>query len=662
MLTAGNDINLGAASTVAVNGQKGGEITVQAQSGTLLADGSLSARGASGTGGSVQLLGHQVGLVNAAQVDASGATGGGTVLVGGDYQGGNAAVQNAAASFVASDVQIKADATATGRRRQGHRLGGWHDPLLRQHQRRWRRGGWQRRLRRNLRQGDADHHRRMSAPRRPGGLAGTWLLDPNNITIQAAGSDTNVVGVSNLFSSADSAIVTTASIQNALNAGTSVAVTTGMLAVPTVRPATSRLRRPSRRRQASTPRLRSTPANNIVFNAGSNVSSSAGQLGVTLNAGGNINSAANINTNGGLLTFNAAGASSTQSGVVSGAGGLTKTGAGTLTLSGANTYTGATAVNAGTLNLQNNTATGTSTGGVTVASGAALELQGGITVGAETLIISGVGVGGNGALRNVSGNNTWGGTVTLAGNSEVQSDGGTLTLNAATAVTGANRTLTIDGAGNILVSGIIATSTTGGVLTKNGTGTLTLSGANTYAGATAVNAGTLNLQNNTATGTALGGVTVASGAALELQGGIVVGAEALSINGTGVGANGALRNISGNNTWGGTVTLAGNSEVQSDGGTLTLSAATSVVATTRALAFDGPGNTLVGGAVTGTTATLTKNGTGLLTLQGANTYAGATAVNAGTLALSGANGSSLNSAKILNFYIFNFFIIYFYYF
>ena len=75
VLTAGNDINLGAASTVAVNGQKGGEITVQAKAGTLLADGSITARGAGGTGGSVQLLGHQVGLVNAAQVDASGATG-----------------------------------------------------------------------------------------------------------------------------------------------------------------------------------------------------------------------------------------------------------------------------------------------------------------------------------------------------------------------------------------------------------------------------------------------------------------------------------------------------------------------------------------------------------------------------------------------------------
>ena len=75
VLTAGNDINLGTASTVAVDGQKGGEITVQAQSGTLLADGSITARGAGGTGGTVMLLGHQVGLVNAAQIDALGRIG-----------------------------------------------------------------------------------------------------------------------------------------------------------------------------------------------------------------------------------------------------------------------------------------------------------------------------------------------------------------------------------------------------------------------------------------------------------------------------------------------------------------------------------------------------------------------------------------------------------
>ena len=89
---------------------------------------------------------------------------------------------------------------------------------------------------------------------------------------------------------------------------------------------------------------------------------------------------------------------------------------------------------------------------------------------------------------------------------------------------------------------------TGGTLTKAGTGTWILTGANTYTTATSITAGVLNARNATALGTTAGGVTVSSGAALELQGGITIGAEALSITGTGVSSNGALRNISGTNT------------------------------------------------------------------------------------------------------------------
>ena len=129
VLTAGNDINLGAGSTVAVDGQKGGEITVQAQAGTLLADGQpLGARRRAATAAAVQLLGHQVGLVNAAQVDASGATGGGTVLVGGDYQGGNADVQNALRTYVGPEVTIKADALQQG---DGGKVVVWADEITR---------------------------------------------------------------------------------------------------------------------------------------------------------------------------------------------------------------------------------------------------------------------------------------------------------------------------------------------------------------------------------------------------------------------------------------------------------------------------------------------------------------------------------------------------
>ena len=54
----------------------------------------------------MQALGLRVGVIGSGVIDASGETGGGTVLVGGDYKGGNAAVQNAESTSIGPDGVI----------------------------------------------------------------------------------------------------------------------------------------------------------------------------------------------------------------------------------------------------------------------------------------------------------------------------------------------------------------------------------------------------------------------------------------------------------------------------------------------------------------------------------------------------------------------------
>jgi hypothetical protein len=72
----------------------------------------------------------------------------------------------------------------------------------------------------------------------------------------------------------------------------------------------------------------------------------------------------------------------------------------------------------------------------------------------------------------------------------------------------------------------------------------------------------LNIQNANGLGSTAAGTTVSSGATLQLQGGISVGAEALTISGTGAtGQNGALVNVSGTNSYGGLLTLGSASTI-----------------------------------------------------------------------------------------------------
>ncbi|MDI3293137.1 YDG domain-containing protein [Janthinobacterium tructae] len=92
-----------------------GKIVLKASGKTLLENGSVtSATSAVGKGGEITVLGDQVGMQGNTKVDASGATGGGTVLLGGDYQGKNPAIANARQVAVGKDATIAADAIQSG--------------------------------------------------------------------------------------------------------------------------------------------------------------------------------------------------------------------------------------------------------------------------------------------------------------------------------------------------------------------------------------------------------------------------------------------------------------------------------------------------------------------------------------------------------------------
>ncbi|MFZ4775156.1 MAG: beta strand repeat-containing protein, partial [Terrimicrobiaceae bacterium] len=353
-------------------------------------------------------------------------------------------------------------------------------------------------------------------------------------------------------------------------------------------------------------------------------------------AGGNVTLGSRTLTTGGNN------GSTSYDGVISGTGGLTKAGSGTFTLTAANTYTGATTVSAGALNIQNATALGTSAGGVSVTSGASLEVQNNITVGAEALTLNGAGISAGGALRNISGTNSYGGLITLGSNVRINSDAGTLAITNTGTITGSGNDLTLGGAGNITLNSIIGTGN--GLLTKDGVGTATLTAASTYTGATTVSAGALNIRNATALGTSAGGVSVASGAALEVQNNITVSGEVLTLSGTGVSAGGALRNMSGTNTYGGNIILASAARINSDAGLLTLSNAGTLTGA-FALTVGGSGDMTIGRVIGTGAGTLTKDGGGTATLTAANTYTGLTTISAGTLVL-GTNGSIAGSLGV----------------
>ena len=340
----------------------------------------------------------------------------------------------------------------------------------------------------------------------------------------------------------------------------------------------------------------------------------------------------------GIILTTGDGGDDTVSGVVSGAGALTKAGSGTLTFSANNTYTGDTTISAGTLKLTGTLAdttdvinSGTYDVDVTdtiqsLSGSGAVELASGITLttgdsGDDTVsgVISGTGSlekTGSGTLT-FSGSNTYtGDTIISAGTLKLKGtlaettdviNSGTYDVDASDTIqslsgSGAVElasgiTLTTGDSGDDTISGVISGA---GALAKAGSGTLTLSGSNTYTGSTTLSAGTIAISSSAN-----------------------IGATPGTVDADNIIFNGGTLNTTG------TFSLGTNKGINMTGiGTINTDSST----------------TLTYGGVISDSGAITKSGSGKLLLSGANTYTGLTTISAGTLQVTG----TLSDSAVIN--------------
>ena len=281
--------------------------------------------------------------------------------------------------------------------------------------------------------------------------------------------------------------------------------------------------------------LNSTPAKTLQINSGAILDAG---FGATIGSGFTKldldNSEGVVTVTGGALTISTP-IDVTQGGTHTASGALTKSGAGTLLLTATNLYTGPTTINQGTLQIGNGT-----TGSLAAIAGAVtINPQGALVIDLPTGKTFGQDIVANGVLTITNpGSETLSGSISGSSGITQSTPNTTLTLSGANSYTGAtlvsSGTLSLTGAlngSNVTVNGASAVLNEGDAAVIGGSGSsftlangsATLSGANTYGGATTIYSGTLTV--NGANG------SIASSSAYTINGGT------LSLNYTLNGGN-----------------------------------------------------------------------------------------------------------------------------
>ncbi len=540
----------------------GGEIILDGgDAGTVMASGSgiidVSGKGANQKGGQVAMLGQNVGLTDAALIDASGSAGGGTVNMGGSRQG-MGPLPNSEALYIAPDAAIDASATRTG---NGGTIITYSDKSTKIYGQLSARGGADGGnggfIETSGKQAlDVGRAPDASAP---AGHAGEWLIDPANIQIIAGAGCTNINCVTDPWApTADSATIGVSTILAGLGAGNVTITTAG---------AGSQAGNITFQSGANIAKTTGATDVTLTLNANGNIdttgatiaaSGTSGRLGVTLNAAGDVgvNSAittrgGNFSAAGGTVTASSAGVVNTTGNTGQAGGTVSITSAGAVSLAGGITTTGGTAATTsagqkggditilgGTISTAGLTAAGSAAAASSAAaggSGGAIGLTASsVAVGAISTLggaANGTGNGGTGGALTVdagAGTATFNSTVSTAGGTG--QTGGNISITAGGLVTLSNTVSAIGGAGSTGNAGKNAGSVTinGGDITTASVATITTTGG--LGGASNTNGGAGGAINLNATD---GTPTITLGATLSAAGG--------AGNGTGNGgAGGAI--------------------------------------------------------------------------------------------------------------------------
>jgi filamentous hemagglutinin family protein len=266
-------------------------------SGTLDASG----YGKGQTGGTIQVLGDNVGILTGSKIDASGDAGGGTIRIGGDFHGAGT-TPTALHTIVESGTTTLANAVTNG---TGGKVTVWADD--------WTNFAGDIEAKGGARSGNGGYvetsgHITLNAvgnvdASAPHGNGGTWLLDPTAITI-STGTQNGITGDPNFTNTLTGAVLKTSSVTNDLNLGTNVTVTTSASFPGDIVVANA-----ISESYSGTVSLTLSASGNIIINSGANIGTTGGPLNIVLdsyNAGtgsGYISVGANLTSNGGNITL-----------------------------------------------------------------------------------------------------------------------------------------------------------------------------------------------------------------------------------------------------------------------------------------------------------------------------------------------------------------------